>query len=77
MNPSASRAAEEQWYLRRGEDVRGPFPWSAIARHAGLGRIHPSDLLSRDRHDWRPSRELLPQLDESTLSAGSELEPPP
>ncbi|MGE0858766.1 MAG: pentapeptide repeat-containing protein [Gammaproteobacteria bacterium] len=77
MTQSASRPGEDQWYLRRGEDVRGPFPWAAIARHAGLGRIHPSDLLSRDRREWRPSRELLPLLHEAASDGAAEVEPPP
>lgn len=76
MTESAFRPGEDQWYLRRGEDVRGPFPWAAITRHAGLGRIHPSDLLSRDRREWQPSRELLPSLDEAALADVAEIAPP-
>ncbi len=76
MTESASRPGEDQWYLRRGEDVRGPFPWAAITRHAGLGRIRPSDLLSRDRREWQPSRELLPSLDEIALAGAADIDPP-
>lgn len=63
--------ADEQWYVRRGDEVRGPFPWEVIARHAGLGRIHDDDLLSRDRAHWQPSTELLADLPSRAVLAGS------
>ena len=41
------------WYVKRGDDVEGPFPWAVIDRNVALGRIKESDRLSQDRIEWR------------------------
>jgi hypothetical protein len=63
------------WYVRRAEEVRGPFPAAQVARHIILGRVRLGDEVSRDRVAWVPlgdRPELLPQAvreasDEDTL----------
>jgi hypothetical protein len=49
------------WYVRKGGQIRGPFPAGQIAREILLGRIRDNDELSSDREHWRPL-SALPQL---------------
>lgn len=53
------------WYIRRGEQVQGPFPEALICRYIVLGRIGNEDALSLDGHYWRQLHEL-PELIEAT-----------
>ncbi len=65
------------WYVRRHQQVKGPFPEAQISRLAMLGRIRPTDMLSADREAWAPLSEipdLIPEAvrngaDEETLKA--------
>ncbi len=40
------------WYLKRDNQISGPFPAGLISRHILIGRIHESDQLSPDRKKW-------------------------
>ena len=42
------------WYVKRGDQVRGPFRWEVIAKNIGLGRIRQGDRISQDRERWLP-----------------------
>ncbi len=63
------------WYVRRSDEVRGPFPAAQVARHIILGRVRLGDEVSRDGLQWMPlgdRPELLPAAlrqasDEDTL----------
>jgi hypothetical protein len=63
------------WYVRRSDEVRGPFPAAQVARHIVLGRVRLGDEVSRDGVQWMPlgdRPELLPAAlreasDEDTL----------
>lgn len=46
------------WYIRRGNQQRGPFPIAVIERNIGLGRIVASDALSPDGQHWHPASEF-------------------
>ncbi len=35
MGATPDEMTNELWYLRRGEQVRGPYRWDSIARNAG------------------------------------------
>ncbi|VAW86942.1 hypothetical protein MNBD_GAMMA17-1506 [hydrothermal vent metagenome] len=59
MNSTAS--VSEQWYIRRGEVIRGPFTEARIAHYLLHGRIKKNDELSQDREKWQFSSEF-PQL---------------
>lgn len=41
------------WFMRRGNEVRGPFPAAQITRYILLGRINPADEISLDRKAWQ------------------------
>lgn len=41
------------WFMRRGNEVRGPFPAAQITRYILLGRIAPTDEISLDRVAWQ------------------------
>lgn len=62
MDPIAGDTSNDQWYLRRGAEIRGPLRWAIIVRDAGLGRIHPTDRLSRDRDNWLAPADIWPRL---------------
>lgn len=49
---------KQRWYTRRGDQVRGPFPAPQISRFILLGRIHDTDELSTDQHDWQKVTEV-------------------
>jgi hypothetical protein len=49
------------WYVRRGDQQRGPFPEPLICRFILLGRIGDHDELSLDGTFWR-SLSALPDL---------------
>ncbi|MCF6325348.1 MAG: pentapeptide repeat-containing protein [Gammaproteobacteria bacterium] len=59
MNSTASTS--EQWYIRRGEVIRGPFTEARIAHYLLHGRIRKNDELSQDQEQWLFSSEY-PQL---------------
>lgn len=55
---------KQRWYTRRGDQIRGPFPAQQISRFILLGRIHDTDELSTDQHNWQKVTEvpiLLPE----------------
>lgn len=53
-------AADEaqQWYVRRGKRIHGPYPNATLKRYLLLGRIRLSDRISVDGLSWQP----LPSL---------------
>jgi len=53
------------WYVRRDEQMQGPFPEALICRYIALGRIGERHELSLDGHYWRKLHEL-PELIETT-----------
>lgn len=58
--------SQQQWYIRRGKVVRGPFPEEKIRHYLLRGRIKTSDELSPDQKIWKLATEL-PQLLPSIL----------
>lgn len=46
------------WYVRRDNEVRGPFPAELVTRYILLGRVRDGDELSVDREFWRSLAEL-------------------
>ena len=51
----------QNWYVRRGNEVRGPFPAGLVSRYILLGRIRVKDEISPDGEDWIPVTEV-PEL---------------
>ncbi len=52
------------WFIKRGEDVKGPFPAKLITRFILVGRLAMDDELSIDRFSWQRVEsfpELIPQ----------------
>lgn len=51
------------WYVRRGDQVTGPFPTQVVANNVLLGRFEPGDDVSQDRLEWShlmEVQELMP-----------------
>jgi hypothetical protein len=64
-------ALQSLWYVRRGVEIRGPYPARQISRYLLLGRVREGDELSRDQHHWRPLDEfpdLIPEEMKGDLS---------
>ena len=71
MGVMSDEISNELWYVRRGEEIRGPYRWEVVARNVGLGRIHAEDRLSRDQQQWLTPAEALPGLPvRGTLAGG-------
>ncbi len=53
------------WYIRRGRQVKGPFPAGQISQYLVLGRMVLTDEVSQDRETWRPVGsvpDLVPEV---------------
>ena len=48
----------EGWYVRRGTQVKGPFPARVIAVYRARGKLRDGDEVSPDLQSWRPLGEL-------------------
>ncbi len=48
----------QRWYVRRGTQVRGPFPASVILHFKTRGKLTEKDEVSTDLTDWRPLASL-------------------
>ncbi len=55
---SSKPLLNQNWYVRRGDKVTGPFPGRLISRRILLGQILLDDELSRDQRHWQPVSEL-------------------
>ena len=51
----------QNWYVRRGKEVKGPFPAGLVSRYLLLGRISEDDEVSHDRQEWSRVGDL-PEL---------------
>lgn len=49
---SADTSPGHLWYIKRGSNVKGPFPFAAVEKNLVLGRIKASDLISQDMDNW-------------------------
>lgn len=53
------------WYLKTKGRIKGPFTTGLISKNILLGRIHPDDMLSRDKESWRKAssiRAVMPDV---------------
>ncbi|MCZ6771946.1 MAG: pentapeptide repeat-containing protein [Proteobacteria bacterium] len=50
------------WYVKRGDEVKGPFRWESIDAYVALGRIRDNDRLSEDRSRWRRVKAFRDRL---------------
>ncbi len=61
MDQSISRS----WYVRRGDQRRGPYDAQRLERYMLLGRIREGDEISADGRDWErldATHPLYPEL---------------
>lgn len=52
------------WFVKREEQVRGPFPEPLLVRYIVLGRVNNADRISLDQHYWHVPGEV-PELVEA------------
>lgn len=55
----------QNWYVRRGKEVKGPFPAGLVSRYILLERISERDEVSRDQQEWlcvADVPELIPDV---------------
>lgn len=48
----------QRWYVRRGKQLRGPFPASLIRRYHARGKLADNDELSVDLRSWQTLASL-------------------
>ncbi len=61
----------QNWYVRRGKEVKGPFPAGLVSRYLLLGRIAQHDEVSRGGGEWQPIhavKELVPDVLRNALA---------
>lgn len=59
------------WYIRRDNDIKGPFPSGLVSRYILLGRVLLTDEASVDQEIWwlvKDLPELIPQVIRGTFS---------
>lgn len=56
------KAQSDLWYVKRGDEVKGPFRWESIDAYVALGRIRDNDRLSEDRSRWRRVKAFRDRL---------------
>lgn len=49
------------WYIRRGNNIQGPFPEALVCRFIVLGRVCQLDEVSQDGHYWHKADDV-PEL---------------
>ena len=74
MDQNPSDISKVLWYVLRDSEICGPYRWEIIVRDAGLGRIHASDHLSRDRDNWMTPADLWPRLPTPQALVGSAMD---
>ena len=70
MGVTPSEISNALWYVRRGDEIHGPYRWQVITRNVSLGRIHAADRLSRDQDSWLAPADVLPCLSARHAVAG-------
>ena len=61
---STEEEEPQEWYVRRGVTVQGPYREEDVRRYLLLGRLRLSDRVSADAHCWQPltqRAELIPE----------------
>ena len=71
MGLTPGEMSKELWFVRRGDEVRGPYPWTVVARDIGLGRINATDRLSCHQDSWLSPQDILAGALRFRIAAGS------
>ncbi len=69
----SSSESARQWWIRRGTEVRGPFPEAQVREWIRTGSVRESMAFSLDNVTWRPGfgvPELFPGAAPSRVGAG-------
>lgn len=72
VEPAPTRPGPDFWYVRRGHRVQGPYPDRELTRHLLLGRVLPSDRVSRDGTEWRSLSDVPSLIPEAMRDLHSE-----
>lgn len=59
----------QNWYVRRGSEIRGPFPAGLVSNYVLLGRISEQDEVSPDKQEWQPLSQVAGLIPEVLLVA--------
>src|SRR3569623_2018858 len=65
------------WYVRRGDEVKGPYPSGLITRYVLLGRVRADDEVSMDGATWglvSDHPDLIPSVMKNPDAAPQRLE---
>lgn len=53
-----NQGKQQLWYLRRRDQIKGPFPSGSIRRFVLIGRVLTDDQVSLDQSSWLPVSEV-------------------
>lgn len=65
------KSNQGRWYIKMGENVRGPFPNKLIGSYLILGRITQQTLVSQDKKNWSPVSDYPAMVPEVVKEAGT------
>jgi hypothetical protein len=71
------KSKQKLWFIRRDNQVKGPYPCGTVRRFVLLGRVLMEDEVSFDRKSWRPVVEVpdvIPPEVRKAIEEGSEEE---
>ncbi len=68
-------SAQNLWYLKQGDKVRGPFPDKVVTQYLLLGRVTAADMVSLDKRAWRPIGDFSELLPQPSPEVGSDAPP--
>ncbi|MEQ8230352.1 MAG: pentapeptide repeat-containing protein [Gammaproteobacteria bacterium] len=60
VSEASPAGGDSQWFVRRGDQVRGPYRWSTIEMNLALGRIRANDEVCLAGPGWQPLDALRP-----------------
>lgn len=63
---------EQHWYVQNGSRVQGPFSTTEVGRYLLLGRIRPTDRVSKDGELWEPVTQVPELIPEELLDLESD-----
>jgi hypothetical protein len=52
------KSKQKLWFIRRDNQVKGPYPCGTVRRFVLLGRVLMQDEVSSDQESWRPVAEV-------------------
>jgi len=66
----------DQWYVKKGSRVQGPYTACEISRFVSLGRVRVTDSVTNDGENWYVLTCIAEMIPEDFLHFGSSVYTP-